>query len=228
MSLFVCWGFLWGLESHSLLFIEQQLTSWPLSVPQCQWDWKSGHSLSGHKYSHLLACGHTDTRFILKQLPTCEREAGCAKLIMWRVRTLLNGASLLSPRSEVTLSFQSALQMNWALCQRTVKFISEAEVRAWGHLACWMPSYNSPVLDSHYTRRWAHCVLHACPHKHACSSKHRWSMQIKNQEYFHLSICNWPLILAVGWVAMAMCVTQSQVVSCVEPDKLTGEVWMRH
>lgn len=86
--------------------------------------------------------GHRHTLYFQTTI-VCEREVGCAKLTMWRVRTLLNWASLVSPYSEVTLSSQSAPQMSWALCQRPVKFICEVEVRGWGHLACWMPSYNN-------------------------------------------------------------------------------------
>lgn len=41
-----------------------------------------------------------------------EREARCAKVIVRHVSAPLNGASLVAPHSEVTLSFLSAPQMN--------------------------------------------------------------------------------------------------------------------
>lgn len=41
-----------------------------------------------------------------------EREVRCAKVIVRNVSAPLNGASLVSPHSEVTLSFMSAPQMN--------------------------------------------------------------------------------------------------------------------
>lgn len=52
---------------------------------------------------------------------------GRAELIMWLVRTPLNGARLICPNCEVTLSFQPAQRMNRAPCQRPAGFISEAE-----------------------------------------------------------------------------------------------------
>lgn len=40
--------------------------------------------------------GHRHTLYFQTTI-VCEREVGCAKLTMWRFRTLLNGASLVSP-----------------------------------------------------------------------------------------------------------------------------------
>lgn len=72
----------------------------------------------------------------------------------------------------------SSLHCRWTeLCaKRPVKFISEAEVRVWDHLACWMPSIQFPVLDIHYTHRWANAhymlsaYLHTNTHFHTCTS----------------------------------------------------------
>lgn len=57
-----------------------------------------------HTYRHVGI--HMQTTIV------CEREEGCAKPTMWCVRTMLNGASLVSPYSEVTLSSQLAPPMN--------------------------------------------------------------------------------------------------------------------
>lgn len=59
-----------------------------------------------HTYRHVGM--HT----LFQTTIVCERDEGRAKPTMWCVRTMLNGASLVSPYSEVTLSSQSAPQMN--------------------------------------------------------------------------------------------------------------------
>lgn len=165
MSLFVSRGFLCGFQSHSLLFLVQQLTSWPLSVHQCQWDWESGRSLSSVTNAHIYR--HAEHTLYFKTTANVRGEWDVPNSLCG-VGTLLNGGCLVSPYSEVTLSLQSALHMNWALCQWLVKFISEAEVRVWGHPGCWMPSYNPSVLHIHYSHTEAHThyVFCACPHKH--------------------------------------------------------------
>lgn len=61
-----------------------------------------------HTYRHV---GDTHALYFQTTI-VCEREEGCAKPTMWCVRMMLNGASLVSPYSEVTLSSQSAPQMN--------------------------------------------------------------------------------------------------------------------
>lgn len=77
-----------------------------------------------------------------------------------------------------------SLHCRWTeLCANgPANFISEAEVRVWGHLACWMPSYNSSALDIHYTHRWAHahCMLFACLHRLTRWWMHCWFTQITN------------------------------------------------
>lgn len=139
MSLFVSRGFSCGSPSHSALFLVQQLTSQPLSVPQCQWDRESGRSLSGDKCSHFQTCGlHRPTLYFQTTVDVLGRgEVRCAKVVLWRCSDDAKWSLFLaSPHSEVTLSFQSAPQMNRAPCQRPARFISEAEVRVRGHLAC--------------------------------------------------------------------------------------------
>lgn len=111
-------GFFPLLTELLCLFIAQQLTSQPLWGFKCQRDWECGHSLSSNtKCSHLQAYRHMGAQFISKQLWKCESDWDVPNSF-WNIQMLLNGLSLVPPSSEVTLSFQSALQMNWALCQQ--------------------------------------------------------------------------------------------------------------
>lgn len=158
MSLFVLRGlFCVALQGHSVLFLAQQPTTQPLSVPQCQWEWESGHSLSGHKCSHLQACGNTGTLYFQTTV-VCEREVGCAKAFMRRVRTLLNRALLVSPYSEVTLSLQSASQMKWVLCQRQWSSFVECESECEATLLVECPL--TIVLDQSLYSQMGQCTLH--------------------------------------------------------------------
>lgn len=124
-----------------------------------------------------------------------EREVRCAKLIVRHVSALLNGASLVSPHSEVTLSFMSAPQMNRALCQV--------------HLRSTGQSVRPPcLLNVLFTiaPHSAGALRRACEHSTPCITAQKWA-QIKNQCLIPPSASG-PLILApVGMVAIAACVT---------------------
>lgn len=64
-------------------------------------------------------------------------------------------------------------------------------------------------------------------HSTPCITAQTWA-QIKNQCLIPPSASGLLILAPVGTVAIAACVTYSQVVSCVEPEKLTAEVWMRY
>lgn len=113
----------------------------------------------GHKHSRLQPRRHKKTHFILKQLWKYRREVGRAKLIMYRVRSLLDGASSFSPYSEVTLSFQSALQMNWALCQWWSSLVKQKS----GCEATLLVECPFTILMSQ-----AFIILADCAHTHDC------------------------------------------------------------
>lgn len=124
-----------------------------------------------------------------------EREVRCAKVIMSHVSALLNGASLVSPHSGVTLSLVAAARMNPALCQV--------------HLGSTGQSGRPPCsLDVLFTiaPHSAGALRRACEHSTACITAQKWA-QIKNQCLIPPSASG-PLVLApVGTVAIAACVT---------------------
>lgn len=149
----VCVGFLWLIKPFISIFSWAADLRPPLSpsVPVGLKMWTLSFS-DTNTQTYSRAGTKTHTHFILKQLWACGREVGCAKVIMWYVGTLLDGASSFSPYSEVTLSFQSALQMNWALCQwwsSLVKQKSECEAT----LLLERPLTILLSLDIHYTHR---------------------------------------------------------------------------
>lgn len=163
MSLFVSGCCFCGSQSCLCLFLVQQLTSESPSANATETLDIHFHITNTHTYRHA----GTQTHFILKQLWKCDREVGCAKLIMWRVRTLLNGASLVSPCSEVTLSFQSVLQMNWTLCQRWSSLVKQkSECEATLPAECpftILLSSTFIILTDWHT--FTHCMLYVCPGK---------------------------------------------------------------
>lgn len=124
-----------------------------------------------------------------------EREVRCAKLIVRHVRALLNGASLVSPHSEVTLSLMSAQQMNPALCQ----------VHLWSTGQRVRPPCSLNVLFTIAPHN-ARALRRVCKHSTPCITAQKWA-QCKNQCLIPPS-ANGPLISApVGTVAIAACVT---------------------
>lgn len=115
MSLFVSGIFFFSMLTEEwFLFLAQWLTSWPPRPRNTRGTMNVDVLFFyEHKHSPSKACRHMGAHFILKQLLMCERRVWCAKHILWCVRTLLNGASLTPPHSEVTLSSQAVLQINW-------------------------------------------------------------------------------------------------------------------
>lgn len=114
MSLFVSRGFSCGSPSHSALFLVQQLTSQPLSVPQCQWDRESGRSLSGDKCSHFQTCGlHRPTLYFQTTVDVLGRgKCDVPKSFCGVVQTMLNGASFWRLRTQRSLC-PSSLHRRW-------------------------------------------------------------------------------------------------------------------
>lgn len=120
-----------------------------------------------------------------------EREVRCAKLIVRRVSALPNGASLVSPQSEVTLSFTSAPRMNRAPCQ----------VHLWSTGQSVRPPCLLNVLFA-FASHSARALRRTCERSTPCISAQKWA-QIKNQCLIPPSASG-PLILApVGTVAIA-------------------------
>lgn len=206
---FVCIEGVSASQSHSGLFLTSQLTSRPLS--QSPSENPDNRFLRTHTQTHTR--GHAGAQTHTWFQSSCGHARG-----KWDVPFSLCAA----------FSFPSL----WGSLCPTIPRRRWSELRAnWqrSSLARQQSEYEATLLDEYPTRLSETAIMLTDRNTHTVWDTHQqtnthihgcWDyLGVDSCCFYSASV----ILVPAGGVAMVMCVTSSQEVSCVERDKLTGE-----